>query len=312
MGTASEVEVYFEYGTTVIYGTATPAESFTKTNEFSYEIKDLTPGTLYHFRARANGFTSGVGSGSDITFMTASIPPSVSTSEASSIGVNSVTLNGFLNSTGTSNSIRVSFEYGASGSYWVASISKNLSETGPFSVSLPGLKANTEYHFRAQADDGLSGVVTGNDMTFTTLGTASIGVAPNSNLTINPSEAVTEGEINISVPFVNTGGAEGKYTATLKINGLIENTREVTIPAGATQIVSFTVAKNIPGTYKVEINGVSGSFVVKSNTTTTSTTSTIPTTNTTTKSSSMMIIAIGAGAAIVIGLLIYLLMRRRA
>ncbi len=314
MGTATEVDVYFEYGTDTTYGTATTAESLTKTREFSCEIRDLIPGTVYHFRARANGFSSGMASGSDFAFTTAAIPPTVSTTGASSIGINAATLNGFLNSMGTSKSIRVSFEYGTTDDYGIATVSKTLSESGTFSISLPGLKANTEYHFRALADDGVSDIVTGDDMTFTTTGPAKIAVVPDSALTIEPLETVLGGEINISVPFGNNGGAEGTSTVTLKINGLIENTQEVTIPSGATQIVNFTLTKNIPGTYQVDINGVTGSFVVKSNTaTTTNTTGPIPTTSTPTKSTSMvMILAIGAGAAIVIGLLIYLLMRRRA
>jgi hypothetical protein len=61
----------------------------------------------------------------------------------------------------------------------------------------------------------------------------------------------------------NTGDGSGSYTATLKINGVVEATKEVTLNAGASEEVVFTTAKNVAGGYSVEIDGISGSFAVK-------------------------------------------------
>ena len=53
--------------------------------------------------------------------------------------------------------------------------------------------------------------------------------------------------------MANTGGKSGSYKVTLKINGAIALTKEVT----------FTISKDIAGTYSVDVNGVTDSFVVK-------------------------------------------------
>ncbi len=42
----------------------------------------------------------------------------------------------------------------------------------------------------------------------------------------------------------------------------MEASKEITVSAGASQKVTFTTAKDLPGTYAVDINGLSGIFVV--------------------------------------------------
>jgi hypothetical protein len=154
-------------------------------------------------------------------------------------------------------------------------------------------------------------------MTFTTLGPAAISLAPSSPLKINPSEAGLGENVSIRVTVLNSGAASGTYQLVLKINGLIEKTQEATVPAGASQEIIFNVTKNVAGTYQVDINGLTGSFVVTKNPTSTTTTTTTTTQTTTAPgpvktANSMQILAIGLGAAVVVGLLIYLLIRRRA
>ena len=52
------------------------------------------------------------------------------------------------------------------------------------------------------------------------------------NLVVNPTE-VSEGETAIiSVNVTNTGEIEGRYTANLIVNGVIEETKEVMLDAG--------------------------------------------------------------------------------
>ena len=78
-----------------------------------------------------------------------------------------------------------------------------------------------------------------------------------------------EGEVNIgetvtiSLLVANTGGKSGSYKVTLKINGVVAATKEITVSAGLSKKVTFTISKDIAGTYLVDVNGVIDSFVVR-------------------------------------------------
>jgi len=89
-----------------------------------------------------------------------------------------------------------------------------------------------------------------------------------------PPEPVTapfiNGSLSISPPEVNVGkpvsinvllDAEefGGHTVTLTIDGVVEETREVS----SSGTVTFTVSRDEAGTYSVEVNGLPGSFTVK-------------------------------------------------
>ncbi len=43
---------------------------------------------------------------------------------------------------------------------------------------------------------------------------------------------------------------------------MVEASKEITVNAGASQKVTFTTAKDLAGTYAVDINGLNGIFVV--------------------------------------------------
>ena len=50
---------------------------------------------------------------------------------------------------------------------------------------------------------------------------------------------------------------------TLKIDGVVEATKDVTLNAGASKEVTFTTTKDVAGSYTVDADGISGSFTVK-------------------------------------------------
>ena len=83
-----------------------------------------------------------------------------------------------------------------------------------------------------------------------------------SSLTISPSEIVLGESVTISVEVTNTGEEAGNYEVILKIDGVVEASEEVSVAAGASQQVIFTVSKDVAKTYSVDINGLSGIFVV--------------------------------------------------
>jgi dipeptidyl aminopeptidase/acylaminoacyl peptidase len=71
LGTATTVNVSFEYGYTTAYGKTTPAQPMSDNGTFSAPVNELFPGMDWHFRAKAVG--EGTVSGEDMTFTTTSI-----------------------------------------------------------------------------------------------------------------------------------------------------------------------------------------------------------------------------------------------
>ncbi len=78
-----------------------------------------------------------------------------------------------------------------------------------------------------------------------------------SPLEVEPGEAVT-----ITVLVANIGGESGSYAVVLKIDGVKEAEKTVTIAAGDSQDVSFSVTREEAGDYTVDVDGLSGSFTV--------------------------------------------------
>ena len=74
--------------------------------------------------------------------------------------------------------------------------------------------------------------------------------------------AVIGENVTITGSIANNGGQEGTYTAVLKLNGTTVATREVTLAAGQSQQVSFTLSGMDYGQYKVEVGGLSVEFTV--------------------------------------------------
>ncbi|MCD6300131.1 MAG: hypothetical protein J7L78_03045 [Dehalococcoidales bacterium] len=68
--------------------------------------------------------------------------------------------------------------------------------------------------------------------------------------------------ITITANIANDGGQEGTYTVELKLNEEIVDTKTVTLEAGQSQPVSFTVSGLDYGQYEVEVAGLSGEFTV--------------------------------------------------
>lgn len=74
---------------------------------------------------------------------------------------------------------------------------------------------------------------------------------------VEPNEPVT-----ITVSVANTGGTEDSYSVVLKINGVKEAEKSVTVAAGSSEDVSFSVTREEVDSYSVTVDGLSDSFVV--------------------------------------------------
>jgi len=83
-----------------------------------------------------------------------------------------------------------------------------------------------------------------------------------SDLSVTPGEVKPAEQVTISAVVTNTGGSEGSYAVLLKINGAEEAKKEVTLGAGRSETLTFTIAKDAEGSYTVDIGGRVGQFTV--------------------------------------------------
>jgi len=98
--------------------------------------------------------------------------------------------------------------------------------------------------------------------TFTILTPLPKAIFTTSELSVTPAEVYTGEEVTISILVTNIGNLAGSYKVGLKINGVLLTFKPVTLEAGASEVASFIVAKNVAGTYEVIVDGLSDTFVV--------------------------------------------------
>jgi len=82
-------------------------------------------------------------------------------------------------------------------------------------------------------------------------------------LSITPSEAKAGEEVTVYALVTNTGDAAGSCKLTLSIEGAAQATSTMNLAGGQSDRVTFSILSNAPGVFKVDVNGVTGSFEVK-------------------------------------------------
>jgi len=129
------------------------------------------------------------------------------------------------------------------------------------SVQLDKLDPGSNYYFKVMSTDKEGNQAESEDHAFTTLSEAA--AFSTSQLLVSPSAVYVGETVNISVTVTNSGEGAGSYAVTLKIDGVVEEIKEITLDAGASEEVTFTTTKSIAGTYSVEVGSLSGSFIVE-------------------------------------------------
>jgi len=84
-----------------------------------------------------------------------------------------------------------------------------------------------------------------------------------SDLTISPTEVGIAEKATISVVIANAGDVSGTAQVTLKINGVAVSTQNVKVAGLESKTVSFINVQGKSGSYRVEIDGLSGTLTVK-------------------------------------------------
>lgn len=191
--------VSFEYGNTTNYSqtiiaTQSPATG-TSQIQVNVNVSSLSPRTLYHYRIKCEN-SLGVTYGEDVSFTTPGNPPSLISEIAAPVSPYNATLNGRVNPNDLSTV--VIFDYGLTQSYGMTVTANESPLTGNqlkfVHGNITSLNPNTLYHFRLKATNEL-GTVTGDDMTFTTLGqTPTATILPATN--IYPTSATLNGSVS--------------------------------------------------------------------------------------------------------------------
>lgn len=161
---------------------------------FSSAIFGLMPNTTYYVRTYAsNAFFTIYGS--EMSFTTDPVAPTVTTQAASGVGINSATLNAEVN--GQNSSTIGIFEYGLSAEYGSTVTADQNPVAGytntSVSKTISGLLSNATYHFRVVGHND-AGISSGNNMFFTTKGVLPTVITQNIN-SIQGNSAIGGGEV---------------------------------------------------------------------------------------------------------------------
>jgi len=158
--------------------TGTPTTSDSKadngtasaTGAFTASMTSLSANTTYHVRAFATN-TAGTSYGTEVSFTTSAVAPTVTTQAASSITSTTATGNGNITSLGVPNPTAYGVCWDTTGTPTTSDSKADngtASATGAFTASMTSLTANTTYHVRAFATN-TAGTSYGSEVTFTTL-----------------------------------------------------------------------------------------------------------------------------------------------
>ncbi|WP_292375219.1 S-layer protein domain-containing protein [Methanosarcina sp. UBA411] len=83
-----------------------------------------------------------------------------------------------------------------------------------------------------------------------------------SNLTIQPTSVEAGNAVNIRVDAMNNGSVTGESTVELLVNNKSVDSENITLSPGESKALEFSHTENEPGTYTVEVGGLSESYEV--------------------------------------------------
>ena len=87
-----------------------------------------------------------------------------------------------------------------------------------------------------------------------------------SSLEITPEEVDIGENVNVSVRVDNTGESEGVYQVVCKVDGVVVDEKEITLAGGSGESVVFTTTFDEAGIQTIEVNGLTGSLIIKGDT----------------------------------------------
>ncbi len=327
LGSASSIEVSFEWGETTAHGRETAARIMTATGSFTASLSGLSPNTTYHFRAKAVG--DGTSYGADRSFTTARAagggggggggggPPAPPAGTTDVRGMVSTTGRFFTQTTAISEDrqcrltipggtvglteelepltkitmlimakpppppegahiIGLAYDFQPSGATFDPPITLTFKydpDDIPEGIAEEDLvlayydeAAGKWIELEGCVVDPETNTITAPLSHFTAFGAMFIPAPAAfslSGLEVSPAEAEIGSTITISTLVENSGDLAGSYALMLRIDGVAEEIKKITLGAGASEKVTFTVSRDVAGSYSVDVNGLSGSFTLK-------------------------------------------------
>lgn len=79
---------------------------------------------------------------------------------------------------------------------------------------------------------------------------------------LEPNPVGVGGVTTVTVRIENVGEVEGSYDLNLVVDGLAEETRPVPLPAGVVKTETFTVSRDSPGSYSLQLGGQQAELMV--------------------------------------------------
>ena len=147
----------------------------TGTGSFTSSMTGLIAGKLYHVRAYATN-NIGTSYGTDVTFSSLDVIPTLTTNAVSNITTSTATGGGNVTSGGLANIKEYGLVWSTSANPTTndnQSMTTDVMLNSGFTLNMSFLQANTLYHVRSYAKNS-AGTGYGNDVTFTTTGSAAI------------------------------------------------------------------------------------------------------------------------------------------
>ncbi|MCX8126557.1 MAG: hypothetical protein N3E40_05415, partial [Dehalococcoidia bacterium] len=203
LGSATVVEVKFEWGASGSFTQSTVPEALTAPRHFSFPLTGLAPQSSLNYRAKADGGAAGVAIGPVQFFTTLPAPvvpgpqqrpPQVTTMDATSITPHSAILRGGLTFMGSAPQVDVWFEWGTQ-SATVLNTTPRQTMFWPdsFGFTIGGLVPDTDYRFRAIGDGGFAGRAFGPFVNFRTAALVNIEVSTMTATNIQSNSATLNG-----------------------------------------------------------------------------------------------------------------------
>jgi len=149
------------------------------------------------------------------------------------------------------------------GSHMVTLKIKGVTEDTELVTLSPGISTTVAFTVTKTILGSYTVVVDGETGSFTVKAPPTPAEFQTSNLAVSPSEVRPGGEVTVSVTVSNVGEESGSYTVEVKVDGVVVDSKTVTLDGGVSTSVSFTVSSSVKGSHTVTIDTLSGSFTVK-------------------------------------------------